>query len=79
MKYIRDGKVIETTERLYNMIYKQIGYLPLKEVEDTPKLELEALTVKELKEQAKELGIEGYSDLKKDELVQLINNFAKGE
>ncbi|MFW3412311.1 Rho termination factor N-terminal domain-containing protein [Aliarcobacter butzleri] len=37
-----------------------------------PKEELEALTVEELKAKCKELGLEGYSNLKKDDLISLI-------
>lgn len=71
MKYIRNGKVIETTERLYEMVYRGIGYVPVEEkVED-----LEELTVKELKEKAEALKLENYNGLKKDELIALI----KGE
>ncbi len=37
-----------------------------------PKEELEALTVEELKAKCKELGLEGYSNFKKDDLISLI-------
>lgn len=74
MKYIRDGKVIETTERLYEMVYKGIGYVPVEEVEEKAE-DLEELTVKELKEKAEALKLENYNGLKKDELIALI----KGE
>lgn len=74
MKYIRDGKVIETTERLYEMVYRGIGYVPVEEeVEEVE--DLEELTVKELKEKAEALKLENYNGLKKDELIALI----KGE
>lgn len=71
MKYIRDGKVIETTERLYEMVYRGIGYVPVEEEAE----DLEELTVKELKEKAEALKLENYNGLKKDELIALI----KGE
>ena len=79
-KYIRNGKEIQTTERLYNMIYKNIGY---KTLEDT-KLEKEVLgdiedynelTVAELQDKAETLKLEDYKGLKKAELIDLI----KGE
>lgn len=79
MKYIRDGKVIETTERLYEMVYRGIGYVPVEEFEEFEEVEkvedLEELTVKELKEKAEALKLENYNGLKKDELIALI----KGE
>ncbi|MDB8805020.1 Rho termination factor N-terminal domain-containing protein [Romboutsia sp. 1001216sp1] len=35
-------------------------------------MDLENLNVKELKSLAKEKGIEGYSDMKKSELIQIL-------
>lgn len=37
-------------------------------------LDLESLTVEELKSLAKEMGLSNYSKLKRDELIELINN-----
>lgn len=34
----------------------------------------EERTVEELRERAKEIGLSGYSDLKKDELIELLRN-----
>lgn len=30
-KYVKNGKIIEATEKAYNCIYKEQGYLPYKE------------------------------------------------
>lgn len=43
--------------------------------EEIEEKELNDLTVKELREMAKDRGLEGYSDLKKDTLIELL----KGE
>lgn len=44
----------------------------ISEVEGYKEPTLNDYTVKELKEIAQEKGLEGYSDLKKDELIQLL-------
>lgn len=47
---------------------------PTPTKEDEPKLDpLDVMTVKELRKHAKELGITGYSTLKKDDIIGLIN------
>lgn len=47
--------------------FRNKGYEVTKEEE-----RIEELTVKELKELAKDKGIEGYSDMKKDELLKVL-------
>jgi hypothetical protein len=65
-KYIKDGKLIEATERAFKLIYKGQGYIPydmyLKEQEEAKRMEEEAGKNKSIskmnKEDLKELAIE---------------------
>ena len=66
MKVTDGNKTIEVTEKAYNVVYSQRGYKP---VEDES---LEDKTVKELKEMADDQGIEGYSNMKKAELIEAL-------
>lgn len=63
---VTDGKrTFDVTEKAYKVIYASLGYEPVSSLDD--------LTVPELKELAKEKEIEGYSDMKKRELIKALS------
>lgn len=68
--YIKNGNIIKATEKAFRVIYEQKGY---KLLDDTIK-PLKSLTIEQLKSKAKELGIENYSKMKKDKLIEVLSN-----
>lgn len=69
MKITNDERTLNVTEKAFNVIYKHRGFKEVKENSDS----LESLTVSELKEIAKQHEIEGYSSMKKDELMEVVS------
>lgn len=70
-QYIKDKKVINATEKAYNTIYKEQGYVPYKKVEEK-KEDISKLKKEELIAIAKKDGIEIPENATKEILVALI-------
>ena len=89
MRYQKNGKVITASKKAYNTIYKEQGYEPVIDNVETEAgkpdwepeegVNLEGMTVEELRAVAKEKGITGVSALKKDELLALLKDVDAGE
>jgi len=52
---------------------------PATDVEDIEAVDLEDMTVNELRELAKSEGLQGYSSMKKEELIDLIDEHFNGD
>ncbi len=81
MKQYTNGKrVIYATENAYKIIYKNQGFKEVKESDEfqdnkkitNEEIGFESLKVEELKTIAKEKGVEGYSKMKKEELIETL-------
>ncbi|HBF7081824.1 TPA: Rho termination factor N-terminal domain-containing protein [Clostridioides difficile] len=70
-RLIRDNieKIVNDTSEKEKLMYD--GF---KLLEDKKNINIENLGIEELKNLAKENSIEGYSKLKKDELIEKLNN-----
>lgn len=67
MKVVKDGKVVEVTEKAYRVIYKGVGYKPY--VEDSG-------DIGESKVEAVDENNVTYTDMTKAEIIELLD--AKG-
>lgn len=70
-RLIRDNieKIVNDTSEKEKLMYD--GF---KLLEDKKNIDIENLTLEELRNLAKEKGIDSYTKLKKDELIEKLNN-----
>lgn len=69
MKFKKDDHIVEVTDPNTFNVFERVGFIPMEEEIDE---ELEALRA-----QAKELGIKGYHNMKKDNLISKIEEMKK--
>lgn len=79
-KYTRfDGKIylrtyVEVLSHMESITRVEKNPTPAKKNPNNLSEDLSTLTIKDLKEKAKDMGLKGYSTLKKAELIELISN-----
>ena len=86
MYYTNGNKKIYASDKAYELLYKGLGYYPVDEKIERrepeqaseTKDEKEEKSFKELRAEAKELGVEGYGKMKTEELIAAIEA-KKGE
>lgn len=70
-KYIKDKHIINATEKAYNVIYKEKGYVPVEEKKEEVK-DISKMKKDELLKVATEKGIEIPENATKEVLIGLI-------
>ena len=72
-KYMKDKNIINATEKAYNVIYKEQGYVPYKEVEEKKEeKDISKMKKEELLVLAEEKGIAVPENATKEVIVNLI-------
>jgi len=72
MKLIKDGNIIESTKKAYDVIYKEKGYIPYEDKVD--EYSYDSITVSQIKEGLDYREIEYDSKMKKQELFDLLGS-----
>lgn len=77
-KYTNGKKEIQATDKMYQLIYKEQGFVPLDEwVEEEAEMTedgLDSKSIEELKALCDEKGIEYKAKIKREELVKLLES-----
>ena len=63
---------LKKTQKLDKKAKKEVKEEPKEVTKTEPKIDLEILTVTELRELAKKKEIKGYSKMKKEELIEVL-------